>query len=70
MVNFDVVEKEIKKSIIQNNLKFPVIPAVYLQSEDLDLEKQIHYLIYQITKQILTKFIYILTIHMKQSIKT
>ena len=30
MVNFDVVEKEIKKSIIQNNLKFPVIPAVYL----------------------------------------
>ena len=58
MINFDDVTKENMK---EHNLNWQ-------QILNLDLEKQIHYLIFQVSNQILIKFIYMLKIRMKRNI--
>ena len=65
MINFDdVTEKYIK----EHNLNWPEIadsPCRILKLGDSGSGKFIKFIIYYFTNQILTKFIYMLKIHMK-----
>ena len=49
-------------------INFDDVTKENIKEHNLDLEKQIHYLIYQVSNQILIKFIYMLKIRMKRNI--